>query len=105
MTTTPTLPPLPEAMYEQDTQYGKPESYDAVQMEAYALAAYQAGRDSGLEEAKGVLSALCTESLKARIPEHEDDEGWNQGCLERSLALTDAMLKIRALKSDAKGGV
>src|SRR5690606_16950178 len=50
-----------------------------------------------LEEAQRILTGMYTEAVKARVPEDEDEEGYNQGLLERALALTDATLQIRAL--------
>lgn len=88
MTTTPTLPPLPPKMVlrrvmPDDYRYGDVYGYTAGQMQAYALAAYQAGRDAGLEEA-------------AIVGGHEAEKCLNFPDGQR---VADA---IRALKSDAK---
>lgn len=84
MTTTPTLPPLPaqrvlRRVMPDDYRYGDVYGHTAGQMQAYALAAYQAGRGAGLEEA-------------AQFCECE-------GALYTGL---DMAVRIRALKSDAK---
>lgn len=70
--TTPNLPPLPEP-------HAANWIYTIAQMQAYALAAHQAGRDAGLEEAE----QLCE----------------REGALYTGL---DMAGRIRALKSDAK---
>lgn len=44
MTTIPNLPPLPKLFSDLPTRY-------RTEAEAYALAAYQAGREAGLKEA------------------------------------------------------
>lgn len=63
--------------------------FNAEQMHAYALAAYQAGRDAGLEEA----AKLNEQWGAARTP----DGGGH--------ALRNAAEAIRSLKSDAKGDI
>lgn len=63
------------------------------QAEAYAAAKVR----EALEEAQVILTGMYTDAVKARVPEGDDEEGWNSHCLERALALQDAVLKIRAL--------
>jgi hypothetical protein len=84
MTTTLNLPPMPIIWGSaiNDAGNGHINLYSAEQMLDYALAAYAAGRDAGLEESV----QLCELS----------------GALYTGLDMADA---IRALKSGAKGGV
>lgn len=67
--------------------------YRDYQMTRYA----EAVRRETLEKVQRILNGMYTEALKARVPEDDDDDGHNQGCLERALALTDALLQVRGL--------
>jgi hypothetical protein len=82
MTTAPKLPPLPESF----RHFPKVER---DMMQAHALAAYQAGRDAGIDE----TIAACLTSLK------------ELGVINR-LELSERIRDIvAALKSNKKGGV
>ncbi|KAA0910651.1 hypothetical protein [Pusillimonas sp. ANT_WB101] len=63
------------------------------QAEAYSAARVR----EALESAQSILMEMYTEAIKARVPESEDEEGWNESCLERALAISDATMKVRAL--------
>lgn len=93
MTTASNLPPLPESF----RHFPKVER---DMMQAYALAAYQAGRNAGLEEAAKV---------PRRYAEQLDTSGWGNRFPNELTSIFNASTnmagKIRALKSDAKGGV
>lgn len=98
MTTTPNLPPLPESAPSRYDSWGRPMPiYLSDQTHAYALAAYQAGRESGLEEAARVPRAYAEELDKGifgkRFPE-ELTHIFN--------ASTNMAERIRAIKSDSK---
>lgn len=63
------------------------------QAEAYAAAKVR----EALEVMESMLTSMYTDAVKARVPEAGDEEGWNSHCLERALALQEAVLAIRAL--------
>lgn len=101
MTTTPNLPPLPdEDGYILITIAGRPvevNGYRNSTMEAYALAAYQAGRDAALEEAAHIPRAYAMTL---------DSQGWGNRFPDELTAIFNASTNmagsIRALKSETK---
>lgn len=64
-----------------------------TQAEAYAAAKARAA----LEEAEAILTGMYTDAVKARVPEAEDEQGWNASCADRAIAIGEAVLAIRAL--------
>lgn len=90
MTTTPNLPPLPEGVADEARIFRANLLVMPVeQAKAYALAAYQAGRDAGLDDAANHLMKV----------------GAAQNSMGKSVVYSDAARTVRALKSDTKGGV
>ncbi len=67
--------------------------YRDYQMTRYA----DAVRRETLEAVQRILTGMYTEAVKSRVPEEENEDGHDQGCLERALALTDASLQVRSL--------
>lgn len=91
MTATPKLPPLPYPQMPGN-------DYTASDMQAYALAAYQAGRDAALEEAV----QICDERALASEAAVSDDEPDETASLHAAAwKLSVCARRIRALKGAA----
>lgn len=113
MTATPNLPPMQSAFeawasdngawpkaVERDTS-----GYRLMQTESSWIAwqaAYQAGRDAGLEEAHSVVVARCQDA--SEDAEIECNPLIRASLLGKSISLDRLAEIILALKSDAKGG-
>lgn len=63
------------------------------QAEAYATARVR----EALAEVESKLESMQTAALKERVPESEDEQGWNTDCIARALALNQAILEIRTI--------
>lgn len=64
-----------------------------TQAEAYANARVR----EALEAVESTLESMQTAALKQRVPEDEDEGGWNGDCIASALAISQAILEIRTL--------
>lgn len=112
MTTTPNLPPAQAAFEGVMSKDGFAEHYFSkylsgdycVEIIRTAWIAYQAGRDAGLDEAADLcdLSATSSAQMLVKTLPQSLEYTYYSHIHNEADELTDS---IRALKSDAKGGI
>lgn len=75
--------------------------YSAATLEAYAAAKVR----EALERAESQIMKMHDQAVKARVHPDQAEEGWNDSCADRAIALGEAVLAIRSIIPPLPGPV